>query len=75
MCGKFLPRLQDTGHVDVSYFGHPCYGRPGDTTLKYACVYKCRVAAAGILCVKRRVTYKCKAEMTLRSNAWFTLRG
>ena len=30
------------GGLGVFYAGHPCYGRPGDKTLKHACVHKCR---------------------------------
>ena len=39
------PRLTgDSGNLQVSYFGHPCYGRPGDKSLRHACVYKCSLA-------------------------------
>eukprot|EP00435_Cladocopium_sp_Y103_P011207 s4210_g2.t3 len=31
------------GNLEVSYFGHPCYGRPGDKSLRHACVYKCQM--------------------------------
>ncbi|CAL1167539.1 unnamed protein product [Cladocopium goreaui] len=31
------------GNLQVSYFGHPCYGRPGDKSLRHACVYKCQM--------------------------------
>ncbi|CAE7244817.1 unnamed protein product, partial [Symbiodinium pilosum] len=29
--------------LGVFYAGHPCYGRPGDKTLKHACVHKCEM--------------------------------
>eukprot|EP00928_Gymnodinium_smaydae_P002317 TRINITY_DN10828_c0_g3_i1.p1 TRINITY_DN10828_c0_g3~~TRINITY_DN10828_c0_g3_i1.p1 ORF type:complete len:1597 (-),score=337.82 TRINITY_DN10828_c0_g3_i1:34-4824(-) len=29
--------------VSVSYFGHPCYGNPGDRTLRHACLFKCQM--------------------------------
>ncbi|CAE7232852.1 unnamed protein product [Symbiodinium sp. CCMP2592] len=29
--------------LDVFFAGHPCYGRPGDKTLKHACIHKCQM--------------------------------
>ncbi|CAK9112711.1 unnamed protein product, partial [Durusdinium trenchii] len=38
-----VARAGEGSSIDISYFGHPCYGRPGDKTLKHACVYKCQM--------------------------------
>jgi len=29
--------------TSVAYFGHPCYGSPGDKSLRHACIFKCNM--------------------------------
>ncbi|CAE8673448.1 unnamed protein product [Polarella glacialis] len=39
---SLIPGFAGTS-ISVTYFGHPCYGRSGDKTLRHACIYKCEM--------------------------------